>query len=547
MLKATSRSFARLNKQAKSVEATGQYDYWLLAVVSMLLLLGTVMVYSASFRVPDEVLDDTSSYYLWRHLLWLGLGLAGMYVVMRIDYHHWRRFSIAGMVLVLVLLLAVLVLPSNLAPSIAGAKRWLNVVGDSWRMQPSELAKVALILYAAHWLSSKGDKVRNFYYGLMPFALTLGVLVALIMGEPDLGTSLIIGAIGLIMFFVAGANILHLLAGLSLATVSFMALALTAAYRLDRFKAYFNPFADPNNSNYHIRQALMGLGSGGIFGRGLGMSQQKFFWLPTVNTDSIFAVVGEELGLVGASLVVILFLMFAWRGFRTAFHAPDGFGRLIGVGITTYIVAQAFLNIAVITNTVPFTGVPLPFISYGGSSLMVTLIALGLLLNVSRQTVLDPRRLELEETRRLERESRSTARQRRDDERARKESQAVQIAAREQQEAAELTHRQIQWEAKQRREREAASRQHELEQLRQERVAQQRETQNYQLPVNHQAEGEDSQLEEALPGPAVASYLSYQAQRPDMKVEDTKPKSRRPRRDWAKAYTQAHRRDNGDK
>ena len=300
MLRATSRSFAKLNKQTKSVEATGQYDYWLLAVVAMLLLLGTVMVYSASFRVPDDVLDDTSSYYLWRHLLWLGLGLAGMSVVMRVDYHYWRRFSIAGMVLVLVLLLAVLVLPSQFAPSVAGARRWLNVVGSSWQLQPSELAKLALILYAAHWLSSKGDKVRNFYYGLMPFALTLGILVALIMGEPDLGTSLIIGAIGLIMFFVAGANILHLLAGLSLATGSFMLLALTAAYRLDRFKAYFNPFADPNNGNYHIRQALMGLGSGGIFGRGLGMSQQKFFWLPTVNTDSIFAVIGEELGLVGA-------------------------------------------------------------------------------------------------------------------------------------------------------------------------------------------------------------------------------------------------------
>jgi cell division protein FtsW len=481
-----------------------------------------------------------------------------MAIVMRIDYHLWRRYSIAAMVVVLVMLLAVILLPVSIAPIISGAKRWINVFSDSWQLQPSELAKIALILYAAHWLSSKGDKVRNFYYGLMPFALTLGFLIALIMGEPDLGTSMVIGTIGLVMFFVAGANILHLMAGLALASGSFMALALTAAYRLDRFKAYFNPFADPNNSNYHIREALMGLGSGGIFGRGLGMSQQKFFWLPTVFTDSIFAIVGEELGLVGASVIVILFVIFAWRGFQIAFHAPDGFGRLIATGITVYIVGQAFLNIAVITNTVPFTGVPLPFISYGGSSLAVTLIALGLLLNVSRQTVADPHQVELEELRRQERQSRSEARQRREEERTRKQLEHERQLELERREAEELAQRRAAWELKQRKEREAEYVRSELERARQARLYETKQDQWEQAEVvvtpkaktGPKAKVKAEEQAEVLPGPAAVSYLAYQRPQSKLRLESTvkaeedqlsyKPKSRRPRRDWAKTYDQAH-------
>lgn len=565
MLKATAirlpKKFSKVKIKPKTDVDFGRYDYWLLAVVALLLLLGTVMVYSASFVTASQSKEAgyNPSYYLWRHLIWLGLGLGGMVVVMRIDYHKWRRYSIAAMITVLILLLAILVLPASLAPSLLGAKRWIAIGGQT--LQPSELAKIALILYAAHWLSSKGDKVRNFYYGMVPFALILGFVIALVMGEPDLGTSLIIGFIGMAMFFVAGANMFHLLVAAGTAAGGFALLAVTAAYRLNRLQAFMHPFADTNGSNWHIQQALMGIGSGGIFGRGLGMSQQKFFWLPTVFTDSIFAVIGEELGLVGTTVVVILFLLFAWRGLRIAFHAPDGFGRLIAMGITIYVIAQAFLNIAVITSTVPFTGVPLPFISYGGSSLSVTLIALGLILNVSRQTVANPRILELEEIRQRERFQREIARQQRDEERARKQALREQEIERERREATELNKARFEWESKQRQERERARVQAEQEEQRRQRQLQQEQLRQQQEQYRHnqqmaarQAQAYQEAMQEDLPDMATTSYLAYQKRQPKMRVESidqnreleelTKPKSRKPRRDWAKAYNDAHKKHN---
>ncbi|NWJ94223.1 MAG: putative lipid II flippase FtsW [Chloroflexi bacterium] len=447
----------------------GKPDYWLIAVVAILLILGTIMVYSASFVTAART-DDNPAYYLWRHLLWVGLGLAGCFVLARVDYHHWRRFSIMLMMIVLVLLLAVLVLPSQFAPSIAGARRWLTLSSDSnWLLQPSEIGKVVLILYGAHWLSSKGDNVRNFYYGLVPFALTVGFLVALIMGEPDLGTSLIIGAIGMTMFFVAGANMLHLLVGVGAAGGGFYILAFAAAYRLDRWAAYTDPFSDPTGMGYHTTQALLGLGSGGVLGVGLGVSRQKFMWLPTVFTDSIFAVIGEELGLVGTSLVVLLFLAFAWRGFQIALHAPDGFGRLIASGVTIYVVSQAFLNMAVVTNLVPFTGIPLPFISYGGSSLSVTLIALGMLLNVSRQQVAQPHLVEIEERRGAERRQRELLREQRQAQREQRQSTLkLREAEYAERQATELAHAQKRWYERTRAEREAERQFEEAERQREE-------------------------------------------------------------------------------
>lgn len=391
----------------------GKPDFALIAIIGLLLVLGTVMVYSSSF-VTAEYNGQSASYYLFRHLLWLGIGLVGCVVATLVDYHRLRNFSTGLMIIAMGLLLAVLVLPPQFAPARNDAKRWLTPTGsEDFQFQPSELAKVILILYAAHWLSSKGEKVSNFYYGVIPFAITIGAMIALVMGEPDLGTSLVIGCIGLAMFFIAGASIMHMIVGFMAAAGAFTVFSLTASYRLSRLKAYSDPFADPTGLGYHTTGNLMALGSGGLFGTGLGAGRQKFLWLPNAYTDSIFAVLGEELGLVGATLVLFLFLALAWRGAKIASHAPDGFGRLIAAGTTIYVVSQALINIAVISNLIPFTGIPLPLISYGGTSLSVTLTGLGLLLNVSRQQVADPQVLVNEELRNEERRKRELLREQR--------------------------------------------------------------------------------------------------------------------------------------
>lgn len=391
----------------------GRPDYALVAIIGLLLVLGTVMVYSSSF-VTAEYYGQSPSFYLFRHLLWLGVGLVGCIIASLVDYHKLRQFSTALMIMAMGLLLAVLVLPNQFAPARNDAKRWLTPTGsDEFQFQPSEIAKVILILYAAHWLSSKGEKVSNFWVGVIPFAITIGAMIALVMGEPDLGTSLVIGCIGLAMFFIAGANIMHMFVGFLAAGGAFSILAVTASYRLSRLKAYTDPFADPTGLGYHTTGNLMALGSGGLFGAGLGNGRQKFLWLPNAYTDSIFAVLGEELGLIGTTLVLVLFLGLAWRGAKIASHAPDGFGRLIAAGTTVYVVCQALINIAVISNLIPFTGIPLPLISYGGTSLSVTLTGLGLLLNVSRQQVADPEAVLNEEKRAEERRKREFAREQR--------------------------------------------------------------------------------------------------------------------------------------
>ncbi len=523
-------------------------DYWLMAIAAMLLVLGTVMVYSASF-VTAEFASGNPAYYLWRHLLWLGIGLVGATLATLIDYHRLRQFSVAGMLLVLGLLLAILMLPKELAPSRFGAKRWITPLGadSDWQFQPSELAKVMLVLYAAHWLSSKGDKIRNFYYGLVPFALTIGFLIALVMGQPDLGTSLVIGCIGLGMFFIAGSNVLHMVAGLGTAGAAFYVFSITASYRLDRFKAYNDPFSDPTGLTWHTSGNIIALGSGGLFGTGLGASRQKFLWLPNVFTDSIFAVIGEELGIVGAGLVVLLFVALAWRGMQVAAHAPDGFGRLIAAGVTIYIVSQALINIAVICNLVPFTGIPLPLISYGGTSLAVTMVALGLLLNVSRQQVADPRLLLAEELRAEERRKRELLREQRQADRERREAQRKLVEAeRAERERQELANATKHWYDQ--REKQQAS---DYWQERAQQAQARRKTATDAAHARMRAteplyQPEHNENVKELPPVASHSFLSFQAGRAgEMELdgtEDHKPNLRKPRRDWAKAYEARHKR-----
>lgn len=358
-------------------------DYWLITIVLTLVMFGTVMVFSSSFAIGIED-SGNAYYYLIRQVIWLCIGLVGMLITYKIDYHFWRRFSLPGMVVILLLLGVVIVMPGS-AGEAFGAKRWIPLGPLSF--QPSEVAKPILIIYLANWLGQKGPKIRRFDYGLLPFGLFLGVMIGLIMLQPDLGTSILLAAIGISMFLVAGADLLQLSLLMGIGFVAFLVLALGASYRRARILIFLNPATDLRNLGWQLEQARLALGSGGLFGLGLGASRQKFSWLPAAQNDAIFAVIGEELGLVGCAFVLSMFLALAWRGYRVAKRAPDTFGTLVAVGIVTWMIFQAAINIGGITTTIPFTGIPLPFISYGGTALAVSLTAIGILLNISRQTV----------------------------------------------------------------------------------------------------------------------------------------------------------------
>lgn len=343
-------------------------------MVGILCIIGVLMVFSSSG------IDQENSHLIIKQIFALGVGAVCMFVTTSFPFERLRKFSVPLLVLSAVLLMAVLVIaePRN------GAKRWLDFGPLSF--QPSELVKFALVLYLADWCYSKGDRVRDLTNGLVPFGIVLGFLGGLVFVEPDMGTTLVIFAIGVTMYFVAGAAIPHLLGGFALAALGFVFAALAEPYRFQRILSFLDPY-NPDQalgSNYHIMQSLMTLGSGGLTGQGLGASRGKYGWLPEQSTDAIFSVWAQEVGFIGAALLISLFVVLAWRGFRVARLAPDGFTALLATGLTTWIIAQAMINIGAVSGAIPFTGVPLPFVSYGGSSLMITLSGVGLLLNLSR-------------------------------------------------------------------------------------------------------------------------------------------------------------------
>ncbi|MCX7624521.1 MAG: putative lipid II flippase FtsW [Thermomicrobium sp.] len=357
-------------------------DLALLLTVLALNAFGLVMVFSAS------VGSDTT--YAVRHAVWLALGAVAAVVTAALDYRVWRRLAVPALLAAVALMTAVL-LP-GIGDTRLGAQRWIDLGPLSF--QPSEAAKLALVLYLASWLAGKGDGIRRFGHGVVPFVVLLGALAGLTMLQPDLGTSMILVLVGFSMFFAAGAAISHfaLLGASGLAAA--LVLALGASYRRDRLLVFLSSdqeLFDPNGLlrtlGWQIAQARLAFGGGGWFGVGLGAGRQKFQWLPHAHNDAIFAVIGEELGVVGCAVLLLLFLLFAWRGLSVARRAPDRYGGLLAVGLTSWIVGQALINIGGITSTLPFTGIPLPFVSYGGSALVMSLAATGILLSVSRATV----------------------------------------------------------------------------------------------------------------------------------------------------------------
>jgi cell division protein FtsW len=355
----------------------GKIDAWLLISVLALLCIGNVMVYSASSYAAARYQGD-ASYYFQRELMWTILGLIAMLVTMRVDYRQWRRISLVGMLIILPLLVIVLKFGVN----VYGASRWI-AVGSFFSFEPSELTKLVLALYIADWLARKGKQVSTFLYGLAPFVILVGIVLGLVLLENDLGSAIIIAGFATAMFFTAGANIMQFLLAIACGGLIFLKEALSS-YRYYRVADFLHPFKDIMGINLQLYQALLALGSGGWFGLGLGASRQKTGYLPFPYTDSIFPVIGEELGFIGCALIVILFLFLAFRGFRLARRTPDLYGALLATGITTWLILQAMINIGANTGTIPYTGVPLPFISFGGSSLVVSLAAVGVLLNISR-------------------------------------------------------------------------------------------------------------------------------------------------------------------
>lgn len=366
-------------------DRTTKPDYVLLATVGALVGLGLVMVYSASF-VEAFTLRQNQYYYLLRQAVGALIGGVGLLVVQRIDYQFWRRYSVHLMGAALLLLFLVLILPESMT-KVNESRSWIRFgegVFGLFSVQPSEIAKLAIIVYFADWLSRRGEKVGNVTYGLIPFSVMLGLVCGLVMLQPDLGTTVVLLLIGGIVYFAAGANLWHVAGAAGLGAFAFWLLVNVMGFRNYRLEAFKDPWKYYDTFGYQPIHALYALGSGGVFGQGLGQGRQKFAWLPQAHTDAIFAIIGEELGLIGTVAVMLAFTLIAYRGFRIAGRAPNPFAALVAVGITSWISVQALINIAVTSSLIPFTGLTLPFLSYGSTSLITCMIGAGILLNISR-------------------------------------------------------------------------------------------------------------------------------------------------------------------
>jgi cell division protein FtsW len=364
-----------------------QADFTILVAVVALTAIGILMVYSSSAMKAYLQDDDTLS-IVGPQIGWAALGIAAMAGMMRIDYRYLRLVSVPLFAFALFLLVVVLLPPVGpLTPRvIGGSARWLQI-GPLPALHPAEIAKLALVIYLAHWFAKRGTKIRGLWTGTVPFLIIIGPVVALIFVEPDLGTTIVVGLTAFTMFFLAGANLVHVGAMVVLAVAALVVAGLQG-YQLDRIRAWLNPWAYPSTIGFHTIQGLLALGLGGILGAGLGESRLAGgLFLPNASNDYIFAIIGEEFGLIGGAIVVSLFVVLAYAGIRTALAAPDTFGALLAAGITAWLCIQAFINIGVVVTLIPVTGITLPFISAGGSSLTISLAAVGILLSISRETV----------------------------------------------------------------------------------------------------------------------------------------------------------------
>jgi len=354
-------------------------DVWLFGVVLALVFLGVVMVYSASAIIAADRFGDPF-FFLKKQLFWAFLGGGLLWAALRLDYRRLERLVVPLLVVSIVLLVLVLLPPFGQA--INGTRRWFRIGPLSF--QPVELAKFALVLYLASFLTRRAAALRSFWQGLFPILLVAGTMALLTFVQPDLGNSLALVVLTLVLAYLAGAPFKHM-AWVAAAALPLVALAVALKpYRWRRMVAFVNPWDDPQGSGFQIIQSFLALGSGGLTGRGLGGSKQKLFYLPEPYTDFIFAIVGEELGLIGAVCVIALFAVLIWRGLRVGLRAPDPFGSYLALGLTVMLATQTLVNLGVVMGALPTKGLPLPFVSFGGSALLMTMFSAGVLLNISQ-------------------------------------------------------------------------------------------------------------------------------------------------------------------
>lgn len=353
-------------------------DRVLFITTVLLVFLGVVMVYSASAMLAHTRFGD-DYIFLRKQIMWAALGLGSLALVMRVDYRTYRQpvFIWSSLALVGVALVAVL-----FSAPINSARRWFSVGGLG--IQPSELAKLSAIFFLAWFLERRLSVINDFKQALLPIGLVLCPVIALILLEPDFGTSMAIALIAAMMVFGAGLNYGYFIGSVLLALPPVIVIMMSSAYRMRRLLTFMNPWADPQGDGFQIIQSLIAVGTGGWTGRGLMQGVQKLFYLPEPHTDFIYSVIAEEFGIVGAVITLACFLVIAWRGFRIASNAPDPFGSLVALGLTTMVAAQALINISVVLSLMPTKGIPLPLVSSGGSSLLINLVGMGVLLNVSQ-------------------------------------------------------------------------------------------------------------------------------------------------------------------
>lgn len=353
----------------------------LFIIVLILLAIGIVMIYSTSAIYSHEKMGD-SLYFLKRHLIYLIAGLILMLSAMVVKIETIKKFSKPIMMFSIILLILVLI--PHIGRETSGARRWFKI--GPLNFQPSEFAKIAILVYLADFLARKEKVIKSFFHGYMPPIMVVGLVLGLVLLEPDLGTAIAISVISVLMLFVSGANLFYISATFLASIPALYMLLFRVPYRRKRMMIFLNPWSDKRGAGFQIIQSFVALGSGGLLGVGLGQSRQKLFYLPASHTDFIFSIIGEELGLLGAAAVVVLFILFVWEGMKITFRAEGKFEKLLSMALVSLIALEAVINIGVTAGVLPTKGLPLPFISYGGTSLIFHLTAVGLLLNIAKSS-----------------------------------------------------------------------------------------------------------------------------------------------------------------
>ncbi|MUK89530.1 stage V sporulation protein E [Ornithinibacillus sp. L9] len=356
-------------------------DYTLFAIIMILLIVGIIMVFSSSYVWAEYKYSDTF-YFLKRQLLFAGAGIVAMFFTMMTPYNTWGKY--AKVILLFCFFLLLIVLIPGIGMTRGGAQSWIGV--GAFSIQPSEFMKLGMIMFLSAYLAAKQKYITSFKKGFFPSLMLVFTAFGLIMLQPDLGTGMVLVLTSMLIIFVAGARISHFIGLAIFGLIGFALLILSAPYRISRITAFLNPWEDPLGDGFQIIQSLYAIGPGGLMGVGLGESLQKYFYLPEPQTDFIFAILGEELGFIGGSFVIGLFALLFWRGIKIALEAPDLFGRFLALGIVSMLTIQVMINVSVVIGLIPVTGITLPFLSYGGSSLTLTLCSVGILLNISRYT-----------------------------------------------------------------------------------------------------------------------------------------------------------------